>query len=358
MAKKMKAVLSYGPLDYRLEEVHVPRAGPGEVVIEVEACGICAGDLKCYDGAAMFWGGGVNPPYVKGPVIAGHEFVGTVVELGEGAGEKYGLRVGDKAVSEQIVPCWECRYCSSGAYWMCEVHNIYGFQREVADGGMAEYARFPSQALNYRVPESLTPQQGAMVEPLACAIHGVQRAKIELGEVVVIAGMGTIGLCMLQVAKLKSPGKMIALDAVTKRLEVARKLGADLAINVKEEDPVTVVKELTGGYGCDVYIEATGHPSGVVQGLSMIRKLGRFVEFSVFGEETTVDWSIIGDRKELDLLGAHLSPYVYPLAIDYLAEGMVKVDDIVTHTFPLSDFERAFDMAKDKKEAIKVQLLP
>lgn len=357
MTRTMQAVVAYGPQDYRLETIPFPEPREGELLLKIEACGICAGDVKCYAGAAMFWGGGVNPPWVKAPVIAGHEFIGTVVELGKGA-EINGFKVGDRAVSEQIVPCWQCRYCKSGAYWMCEVHNIYGFQKDVADGGMAQYARLPANALNHKVPESVTPEQGAMIEPLACAVHGVQRARIELGDVVVIAGMGAIGLCMVQIARLKNPGKLITLDTIDNRLALAKKLGADLAINVRKEDPAAAIKSLTGGYGCDVYIECTGHPSGVVQGLSLIRKLGRFVEFSVFGQETTVDWSVIGDRKELDLYGAHLSPYVYPLAIDYVSNGTVKVDDIVTHTFPLAEYEQAFKTAENTSTAIKVQVIP
>ena len=114
---------------------------------------------------------------------------------------------------------------------------------------------------------------------------------------------------------------------------------------------------MTGGYGCDVYIEATGNPVGVSQGLGMIRKLGRFVEFSVFGKEATVDWSIIGDRKELDVRGAHLSPYTYPVAIDLLERGLVTSKGIVTHSYKLSDWEAAFDCAHSV-DSIKVLLVP
>jgi threonine dehydrogenase-like Zn-dependent dehydrogenase len=127
---------------------------------------------------------------------------------------------------------------------------------------------------------------------------------------------------------------------------------------VSKESPVKRIKELTDGYGCDVYIEATGHASGVIQGLGMTRKLGRFVEFSVHGEPVTVDWSVIGDGKELDVLGSHLGPYCYPLAIEYLQTETVKVDGIVTHQFPLEQYEEAFETAHYSADAIKVQLLP
>ena len=122
----------------------VPTPGPGEVVIRVGSVGICASDLKCYLGAPLFWGDKHRNGYCQPPVIPGHEFVGDVVALGEGAGEKYGLAIGDRAVSEQIVPCWKCRYCQRGQYWMCQVHDIYGF-RQRTFGAMAEYMLFPAR---------------------------------------------------------------------------------------------------------------------------------------------------------------------------------------------------------------------
>ncbi|HON72181.1 MAG TPA: alcohol dehydrogenase catalytic domain-containing protein, partial [bacterium] len=141
----MKAIVTHGPFDYRLETVPDPVPGPEEVVIRVKASGLCASDMKCYHGGPSFWQG--NPPYVKPPVIPGHEFIGEVVALGEGAEEKYGLRIGDKAVAEQILPCWECRFCKTGKYWMCERNYVFGFQGGIDDGGMAEYSKFPKGSI-------------------------------------------------------------------------------------------------------------------------------------------------------------------------------------------------------------------
>jgi threonine dehydrogenase-like Zn-dependent dehydrogenase len=128
LPKTMPAVMAHGPHDYRLEERPVPLPGPGEVLIKVQSTGVCASDIKCYTGAALFWGDEHRIGYCQAPVTPGHEFVGQVVGLGDGAGELYGLKIGDRAISEQIVPCWNCRYCKSGAYWMCNVHDIYGFR--------------------------------------------------------------------------------------------------------------------------------------------------------------------------------------------------------------------------------------
>jgi len=356
---KMNAIVCFAPNDYRLEEIAVPKINRDEVLIKVGACGICASDVKCYHGAPRIWGDERQPRFIKPPVVPGHEFVGEIVEIGQEAKEKYGLDVGEIAIAEQILPCWNCRFCNTGHYWMCQVHNIFGFQGGIDDGGFAEYMKFPKGSLVHRVPHKLSFDIAAMIEPLACGIHAVDRANPKLDDVMVIAGMGPIGLCMLQIAKLRHPRLLIALDAKKERLNTARELGADLSINVAEQDPVREVKRLTDDYGCDVYIEATGNPEAVVQGLSMIRKLGRFVEFSVLREPVLADWSIIGDVKELDVLGSHLAPYTYPIAIQYLNNGTVKVDRIVTHRFPLKEFHRALEYSsKTLDGAIKVITIP
>ncbi len=352
---RMTAIVCHGPEDYRVEQRARPSAGPRELVIRVGACGICASDCKCWGGAGMFWGG--ESPWVKAPVIPGHEFFGYVDEIGEGAAEHFGVSPGDKVIAEQIVPCERCRYCRSGKYWMCEVHNIFGFQRDVADGGMSEFMLLPANARVHVIPPEVSLEDAAIIEPLSCAIHTVNRGDVQLDDVLVIAGAGPIGLMMVQVAKLKTPRKLVVIDMVPERLALAKTFGADVVINPREEDALRIVQGLTGGYGCDVYIEATGVPAGVVQGLSLIRKLGRFVEFSVFGAETTVDWSIIGDRKELDIRGSHLGPYCYPIAIDLLARGLVTSRGIVTHDYAFEDWNQAIGVA-NSLDSIKVLMRP
>jgi threonine dehydrogenase-like Zn-dependent dehydrogenase len=163
---------------------------------------------------------------------------------------------------------------------------------------------------------------------------------------------------MVAAARLKNPGLLVALDLKPNRLEVARKAGADLTLNPDEVDVVKEIKSLTGGYGCDVYMEATGQPSGVIQGLHMIRRLGTFVEFSVLREPVTVDWTIIGDTKELDILGSHLGPYCYPLAMEMLINNQLPIDEIVTHVFPLGDYQQALELVESAEGSIKVMLEP
>ncbi len=353
----MKAVRVYAPNDYRLETIPVPQVGPGEVLVKVLATGVCASDVKAFHGARV-WGSDAIAPYIQPPVTAGHEFVGEVVALGEGAAEKYGLQIGDHAVSEQIVPCGKCRFCKTGKYWMCQQHDIYGFIKDRAEGSWAEYMLFPANAINYKVPKDLPIDQAALIEPMACAIHAVQRGDIQLGDVVAIAGMGPIGLGMLQAAKQKGPSMVIALDMKPKRLRLAEQLGADLAIDVSEGNAIERVLDLTEGYGCDVYIEATGAAPAVSQGLQMVRKLGTFVEFSVHAKPAAIDWSIIGDVKELNIHGAHLGAYSYPLAIDYLRSGVINGKALVSHVLPLERFGEALDIAASGEDSVKVVLKP
>lgn len=358
LPKTMQAIVCWGAEDYRLQGWDVPQPGPEEVVVRVQSVGICASDLKCYQGAPLFWGDQHRQGYCQPPVIPGHEFVGEVVALGEGAGEKYGLQLGDLAISEQIVPCWKCRFCKRGQYWMCQdKHDVYGF-RQATFGAMAEYMKFPVGSLNYKVPDSIPAHHAAYIEPLACGIHAVQRGDIQLDDVVVIAGAGPLGLGMVAAARLKNPRSLVVIDMSDERLEVARLCGADIVLNPARVDVVDEVLKMTDNYGCDVYIEATGYPVAVEQGLRMIRKLGTFVEFSVMRELVTVDWTIIGDSKELNIHGSHLSPYCYPIAINMLEKNLLPMDRIITHQLPLSQFHEGMALVASGKHSIKVALTP
>lgn len=358
MAKEMNAVVAHGPKDYRITRVPVPDLRPGEVLMKVGACGICGSDIHAYHGAASYWGDEKTPAWMKAPVIPGHEFSGTVEALDDGARKKWGIKEGDAIVVEQIIPCNECLYCRQGDYNLCAVHNMYGFQGGIADGAWAEYCRLGVNSLIHKVPAGVSMEDAATCEPLSCAVHAFERGTVRIGDVVVVAGMGTIGGFIVQLVRLVSPKKLVVIDVMDSRLELAKRYGADATINAKREDAVRTVLDLTGGYGCDVYYEVTGHPSGVVQGLDMIKKKGRFVEFSVFGEATTVDWSIIGEKKAIEIRGAHISPYTYPVALDLLASGRVVTKGLITGVFKLTDFENARKKSEDASTSIKNLLVP
>lgn len=353
LPEKMKALVAYSSDSYKLEtEWPTPECGDDDIIIKVEGCGICASDLKCQHGAAMYWGDDVQPAWVQAPFIPGHEFIGTVAAYGENVTD---YEVGDRITAEQILPCWNCKFCNTGKYWMCQRHIIFGFFTDYC-GAMAEYMRLPKGTVVHRVPGKIPLEKVLLVEPYACAKHCVDRADIQAEDVVVISGAGTLGLGMITYAATRNPGKLIVLDMADNRLEKAKEFGADIVMNPGKVDVVKAIMEMTEGYGCDTYIEATGHPSSVVQGLRMIRKLGRYVEFSVFGEPTTVDWSIIGDKKELDVLGSHLGPYCFPYAIEYIGNDNMRTDGLIKSSFPIEEWETAFEYATGKYGDLKVMI--
>lgn len=354
LPKTMKALVAYGIKDYKLEtDFPVPECGPDDIIIKTEGCGVCVGDIKCYDGAAArLWGDDVQPKWVKPPFVPGHEFLGRVAEVGENVTE---YKIGDRITADQIAPCGKCKFCQSGRYWMCEPHNMFGYQL-TNNGGMAEYVRYHKYAHITRVPEELPLNKALLVEPYGCAKHAVDRADIHAEDVVVISGAGTLGMGMITYARSRNPLKLIVLDMDNSRLEKAKEFGADITFNPGEVDVNEEILKLTDGYGCDTYIEAAGNPASVRQGLKMLRKLGRMVEFGVFTQETSVDWSVIGDGKELDVLGSHLSPYAYPYVFQGMLDGTLKTDGILKTTFPLEQWEKAFEYAHGTHGDFKVAI--
>ena len=351
LPKTMKALVAYGLNDYRYEPSYpTPECGDNDIIIKTEGCGICAGDLKCMHGAERFWGNESTPSWVKPPFIPGHEFIGRIVKVGKNVKD---WKLGDRVCADQIVPCGECKFCKTGRYWMCQPHATFGFQKD-NNGGMAEYVRYPETAVIHKVPDDMPLEKALLVEPYACSKHCVDRAQISNEDIVVISGAGTLGLGMVTYARMKNPATLIVLDLADERLEKAKEFGADIVWNPLKIDVVDEIMKLTDGYGCDIYIEATGHPNSVQQGLDMIRKLGRFVEFSVFGKSATIDWSIIGDGKELDVLGSHLSPYCFPFVINHIHDGALKTDGIIKTFFNLEDWEKAFDYATGKHGDFKI----
>lgn len=342
--EQMKAVVVRHGRQFRYERVEKPRVGPGEIVIRIDAAGICAADRKIYSGN--------HPWQLPDPYIPGHEYVGTVVEMGEGMAESSGLGPGDRITAEIIVPCRTCWFCQRGLYHLCD-------RPGVCVGAWAEYLKIPRGAIVHRVPADLPAEQAALVEPLSCSIHGVELACIGLGDAVVVAGLGSIGMGMLQVARLKTPRLLIGLDVDDGLTRIAQESGAACVFNPARDDVAAQVRALTDGRGCDVYIEASGSPESIKLGLEVLRKAGRLVIFGVYGHEAAVDFNVVSEFKALEIIGGHLSPNTYPLAIEYLAEGLVNASAIVTHVFPLAEFEQAIAIKhRPGVTSIKTILIP
>ncbi len=355
MSKSMKALVMYAPYDFRYEDVPVPEIGPDEILVKIEACGICAGDIKTYHENQRVWGTSEADRYIEAPVVGGHEFVGRVCALGENVQD---YELGQRLIAEQIAPCGECMFCKSGDYHMCQRHYIYGFKKD-AQGGMAEYMRYRSDSRFHVIPEGMSVEQAALLEPIACGMHCADRGRVTEQDFVVVSGLGTIGQAIVSVVKNIYHAKtVVALDLRPKRLEMAAARGADYVFNPTECDVVAKIKELTGGYGCDVYIEAAGSEGSVKQGFDAIRNRGRFVEMGVFPRPITADFNVIGDGKEIDIYGSHLSPECYPRVIEAILNGDIPTEGLVTHSFKLEDWQAAFEVAEKDPDAFKVILVP
>lgn len=354
MAGKMKALFSYAPYDNRYEETDIPKIDADELLVKVCGCGICAGDVKSYHGGIRIWGTSEENRYIEAPVIGGHEFFGEIVEVGA---DRTDFQVGDRVVAEQIVPCNQCDFCRQGKYWMCTESAVYGFKQHI-HGGFAEYIKLHKNSIVHKIPESFTTEQAVLVEPIACGMHAVELAGIQHDDIVVIAGLGAIGTSMVNLAKLYLPKMVIGIDVKEFRLEMGKKYGADYVLNSAACDVAEEIRKLTGGYGCDVYIEASGSPRSVVQGLEALKNHGRYVQMGVFADEVKADWNVIGDGKELSIKGSHLSALTFHSVISGIESGMIKTEGLISHAFSLEDWEKAFEAAEKSPDAMKVMLIP
>lgn len=347
MSERMKAVRCYGfGGNHRfVTDQPVPLPGPGEVLVRVDATGICAADRAMWDAT--------GPWSLTFPFTPGHEFTGTVVELGAGAAEATGLTVGDRAIAELNVTTGDDFYRQRGAYHLTDHMQVLG---ATLDGGWAEYMIYPAGAVIHKVPDGLSNKAACYTEPLANAIHGVQRADIQFDDVVVISGAGPIGMGMVQAAALKSPRKVILINPGAAKREAALTLGADLAFAPDDPQLTQALGDLTEGRGADVFLEASGQTSAFEQGLQMVRKGARIVVFGVYKSPASVDLNIFGEFKELDIRGGHLAPFTYATALDLMARGKINGDACVTHVYPLEDFEAAL-LRKPAPDEVQIKVM-
>lgn len=354
MKNTMKALVSYAPFDNRYEDYPIPEITQGEILIKVTGCGICAGDIKSYHGGIRIWGTTKENRYIEAPCIGGHEFVGEIVEM---ASDVTNFQIGDRVVAEQILPCNECEFCRQGKYWMCSRSAVFGF-KQYANGGFAEYVKLDKNCIVHKVPVEFTTEQAVMIEPVACGMHAIEKAGIHHSDVVVIAGLGAIGCSMINLASLALPQMVIGIDVKPNRLEMGKVFGADIVLNPMECDVAAEIKRLTHGLGCDVYIEASGSSQSVSQGLEALKNLGRYVQMGVFADEVKADWNTIGDGKELQIIGSHLSAKTYWSVINGMRLGLIKTEGLISHSFLLAEWETAFETAGNAPDAMKVMLKP
>ena len=343
----MKAAVFYGPGDVRIEDVEVPRPGPGEVVVRNILALTCGTDLK------MFIRG---HPYAKPPVIMGHEFTGTIVEVGKGVDW---VKPGDKVVSVNSAPCGHCIYCKLGKFNLCEnlEETIIGF---TINGAYAEYLKLPQRIVNfnmYHLPKGVEPAEAALLEPFACVVRGQRLINIDVGDTVAIIGAGPIGLMHMLLARHSGAGKVIMLDISWDRLKFAEELGADVIVNSENEDAFSRVKEESGGIGADVVIEAVGRPETWEQALKLARKGGVVLLFGgpPKGTQASLD-TYITHYGELTIQGSfHHTPQDVVRTLRLIQSKKLPLRRLITSRTRLDDIVNVFERLRQGKE-IKVAI--
>ena len=345
----MLAAVFRGPGELEVGEVATPEAGPGEVLVKVEANTVCGTDVRILRGE--------KTRGVARDVILGHELAGHVAEVGRGV---EGYETGAPVVLGPAIPCRSCYYCKRDMENVCADKRIVG---TVMDGGLAEYLRVPAEAVAagnlFVAREELPPEHLALSEPLGCCINGHENYGVELNDTVLILGAGPIGLFHLQLALLGGAGKVIVSNPTESRREFARELGAHVTVDPTSEDLSQVVAEHTDGRGADVAVICIGLPALVNDALRMTRKGGRV---NVFAGLAGAGWSEIEANlihyNELTVTGASDARRAdYEKALRLIESGKIEVGKMVTHRFPLREADEAIESSASG-DGVKVAVLP
>jgi len=342
----MRAALLYGVKDLQIQDVDMPEVGHGEILVKVKAATTCGTDLKIFQR-------GYVSGVIKLPTVFGHEWAGDIVKVGEGVS---GLREGMRVRAGNSSPCLRCRMCQKEKYNLCEDMMWLW-------GAYAEYIKVPGRIVmlnTQEIPSHVTYEEAAVTEPLACVLHGIEEARVRLGDTVAIIGGGPIGLLHLLTAKKMGASRIIISDTVDERIQLAEKIGADETINAKDIDTVEEAKRLTEGYGADVVIEAIGSPATWEQALKMVRKGGTVLEFGGCppGTEIRVSTEQLHYR-ETKILGAfHATPAHFKKALNFISSGAINVKPLITRRMKLDQIKEAFETLTTSKSDIKIALLP
>ena len=338
----MKVVVmeGIGKMGYTQRPIPVPKAN--EVLVKLEYVGICGSDMHYYETGA------IGDYVVKPPFVLGHEPGGTVVEVGR---DVMHLKVGDRVALEPGKTCGHCEFCRQGKYNLCP--DVVFFATPPVDGVFQEYVAHEAD-LCFKLPENVSTLEGALIEPLAVGFHAANQGGAHAGQTAVVMGAGCIGLVSMMALKAEGVSRVYVVDVIPKRLEKALELGADGVINGKDQDAVEAIRQLTGGTGCDLVIEAAGTEITLRQAIHMTKKGAVIVQvgYSKSGE-ITLPMSLALD-KELTFKTVFRYRHIYPMAIDAVASGRVNLKGIVTDCFDFDDIQNAMDRSiADKANIVK-----
>lgn len=323
----MKAIVFQEVNHMTLETVPIPEPGSGEVLIRVKACGICGTDPHILHGV---WPGGF-------PLIPGHEASGEVVKLGP---EVKKLKLGDRITVDPNVGCGYCEYCQRGIVHMCKNQKPFGV---FSPGGFAEYAVI-RETHAFLLPDTMTYEEGAMVEPLACCLRGAQMSRYQVGDSVLIHGAGAIGNMNMQLARISGASTIIISDPIENRRKLALELGADVALDPTKQDVYAEVRKILPD-GPDVIMDCAGKAKIVEDAIPQVRRGGIVV---IFGISPPDDYARINpayiNDNEITICGSYNNPYTHAPSIKAIAGGRVKVAPLISHRYSLEEYAEAFAM--------------
>jgi L-iditol 2-dehydrogenase len=335
-----RAAVLYAPGDLRVEDRAIPEPGTREVLVEIAAVGVCGSDIHYYEH------GRIGSFVVREPMVLGHESSGRVVALGPGTSKH---AVGDRVALEPGVPCGSCRECRAGRYNLCR--DVRFFATPPVDGAFANYVTI-HEDFAFALPESVSDQAGALMEPLSVGVWACQKANVGAGDRVLVTGAGPIGLLALQAARAFGATDVTIADVNAHRLALAERTGATRTINVAETPLDDSDIEV------DALIECSGHPVSLKAGIAALRPAGTAVLVGMGpGEEGVVPLSLIQNR-ELWLTGTFRYANTYPTAIALAADGRVDLDAIITGHYGLEDAEAALRAGREDQTAVKVMVMP
>lgn len=343
----MKALVLKEYKKFSFEEVPAPEVEPGQVLVAVKACGICGSDVHGMDGST-----GRRRP----PIIMGHEASGVIEATGK---DVTGWARGDRVTFDSTIYCGECAYCREGMINLCDGRRVLGVSCEDyrQHGAFAELVTVPPRIL-YRMPEGLTFEHAAMVEPFSIALHAVRRSPPALNDTVVVVGAGMIGLALVQALSHTGCGQLIVLDVAEDRLAMAAKFGATQTINSAKQDALDAIKNQTHGHGAEVSFEAVGLTATVDMALRCLRKGGAAT--LVGNVSPKIEFPLqVAVTRELSIHGSCASRGEYPACLDMLARGTLKAEPLISATAPLAEGAAWFERLYSKEPGLlKVVLKP
>jgi len=341
--KNMKVAMYYNNNDVRIEETLVPSIGDNELLVEVKASGICGSDV-------MEW-----YRIKKAPRILGHEITGDIVEIGKNV-KKY--KIGDRVFVSHHVPCNACRFCLNNQHTLCHTLHSTNFY----PGGFAEYLRVPEINVDrgvFVLPKEISYDEGVFIEPLACVVRGLKTAEMKLGQTVLVIGSGISGLLQIKLAKAWKAGKILATDVEEYRLNAAKKFGADAVIHAKDDVPEQV-KNHNDGKLADLVILCTGAVSAVKQALKSVECGGTILFFAPTESGVEIPFPLFDLwNKQIKMVSTYAgSPDDITSAIELIKSKKVNVVDMISHTLPLSEAAKGFQLVAKAQQSMKVILKP